>query len=316
MSNLKPVENVKQIVQTVEPDFNQLAEIHKAVNWKRESSFALQILNDNSFLMQTAVNNPDSLKRAIINVAAIGLSLNPVEKLAYLVPRDKKVCLDISYRGYLKLAADIGSIKWAVAELVYEKDEYVFRGVGREPVHNFNPFSGERGKIVGCYVLAKTHTDEFILTQMSAEEVFAIRNRSQSWKSHIKEGKSTPWKTDEGQMIKKTVIKRASNDWPRTDTRARLEKALDVSNEADPVELATTSVALPPAAPDLRGHDVERIRDLIKKVERTEEAFLNHLQRTHRREIKSLEELTMIELTQAIAYLTQMAEAQPKKGAQ
>jgi recombination protein RecT len=37
-------------------------------------------------------------------VAAIGITLNPASKLAYLVPRDGMVCLDISYMGLLHRA--------------------------------------------------------------------------------------------------------------------------------------------------------------------------------------------------------------------
>ena len=87
--------------------------------FKSECLFAKQQITKESFTLDTAVNNPASLRSAILNVAAIGISLNPSLAHAYLVPRDGAICLDISYRGLVKLATDAGAIEWAKAVLVY-----------------------------------------------------------------------------------------------------------------------------------------------------------------------------------------------------
>lgn len=305
MSNLQRFENLKQTIQHVQPQFDEIAKIHGAVNYKKESSFALQILNENDFLAGVAMSSPDSLKKAIINVAAIGLSLDPITKLAYLVPRKKTVCLDISYRGYIKLGTDCGAIKWAAAELVHEKDEYTFQGVNREPIHRFNPFE-ERGKLMGCYVLAKTHGGEFILTQMSAKEIFAIRDRSESWKS----GGMSPWKSDESEMVKKTVIRRAYKSWPMTDSRIRFDQAIDVTSEADPIDVIQPQIDGPK---DTRGQGLDLILSMLVELDRTEEKYIAHLSRVNNREIKKLEDLTDIEVSQAIVMLNQFIDAKVAK---
>lgn len=308
MSNLQRMDNLKAVVSAseVEREFATLAKIHGAVHWPRELSFALHILKENSYLAQVAMGNPDSLKHAVISVAAVGISLNPVEKLAYLVPRDSKVCLDISYRGYLKIATDSGAIKWAVAELVYEKDLYAHKGVGKEPVHEFHPF-GDRGKLLGGYVLAKTHDGEFIITHMSLADVYAIRDRSMSWRAYVKDqSKKSPWNTDEGEMIKKTIIRRAVKMWPLTDTRdSRLANAIDVSDQADPIELSGGGAPQLSSGGELAGLLTE-IRTALTAVGRTEEKLVEHLARVNRRELKSLEDLTEIEAQQALAFLKQM----------
>jgi hypothetical protein len=54
--------------------------------------------------------------------------------------------------------------------------------------------------------------------------VFAIRDRSDAWAKN----KSGPWATDEGEMVKKTVIKRAAKTWPRSD---RVDAAVHHLNE-------------------------------------------------------------------------------------
>lgn len=308
MSNENRALNLVQIVHAVQPQFDELARIHKAVDYKREASFALQTLQDNSYLNSIAMGNQDSLKRAVINVAAIGLSLNPVSKLCYLVPRDKKVILDISYRGFIQLAASVGAIKWAVAELVCANDIYEFKGIGEKPVHEFKPF-GDRGKVVGCYCLAKTHGDEFILTQMPIEEIYRIRDRSSSWKAHKEKGTSTVWATDEGEMIKKTVIKRAAKSWPMVDSRTRLDEAIDISNDGDPVDFATEARIARTDREDV----IKKMEGYLEDLGKKPEAFLEHLMRVNKRDLKSLSDLTDIELDQAVVSLEQWVEQSQKR---
>lgn len=306
MSNVARFDNLKQIVQMIQPQFEDLAAIHKAVNYKREASFALQALTENDYLASMAISNQDSLKRAVINVAAIGLSLNPVLKLAYLVPRDKKVMLDLSYRGYIQLAIDCGAIKWAHADVVYEKDVFELRGLGIEPLHKFQPF-GDRGKIIGTYCAAKTHDGDFITTIMTIEEVYSIRNRSQSWAS----GKNTPWKSDESEMIKKTVIRRAYKAWPMTDTRDnRFEQAIEVVNENDPVDFSLPAIV---EDTNQKPNILDGIRQSLGYLERTEEKYISHLCTVNRREIKKLEDLTDLEISQAKIQLNQWVEQKRAK---
>jgi hypothetical protein len=109
------------------------------------------------YLRGIALNNRDSLYAAITNVAAIGVSLNPAEKLAYLVPRKKAVCLDISYMGLLDIAQSAGAIRWGQAVIVREKDTFELQGIDKEPKHTYQPFA-ERGAIIGVYVVVKTPT--------------------------------------------------------------------------------------------------------------------------------------------------------------
>lgn len=284
--------------------------IHNAVNYKKEASFALQILNANSFLMGVALGDQDSLKNAIINVAAIGLSLSPLMKLAYLIPRKNKVCLDISYLGYIDLAVSVGAIKWAQAEVVRDKDVYVYKGMGQMPLHEFDPFS-DRGEVKGVYCVAKTHDGEFILTQMSNEQVWSIRDRSESYMAWVRDNsKSTPWKTDIDEMIKKTCIRRAYKSWPKSSTKSddRFERAIDVSNE---VEFSETQDV--PLLADSKGEHIATIRDYLTSLNRTEEKYIAHLVRVNRRDIKSLQDLTEIEMNQAIIMLDQLVEAQKAK---
>ena len=54
----------------------------QSVTWAKESQFAIQAFQKNDFLAKTAMANPTSAQNAIINVAAIGITLNPAAKQA------------------------------------------------------------------------------------------------------------------------------------------------------------------------------------------------------------------------------------------
>jgi len=201
--------------------------VDRSINFEREAGFAVQIISGNEYLLGVAMGNRDSVINAVTNIAAIGISLNPAKKQAYLVPRDKKVCLDISYMGLLDLAVASGSIMWGKAELVRESDDFRLNGFDKPPVHERNPFAKNRGEIVGVYVVAKTDSGDYLTETMTIDEVNDIRNRSSAWKAWISKQKSCPWVTDPGEMAKKTVIKRAYKTWPKTD---RLETAVHFLN--------------------------------------------------------------------------------------
>lgn len=190
-----------------------------SINFEREAGFALQLLSASDFSIKTAMANRQSVINAVTNIAAIGISLNPAKKQAYLVPRDGKICLDISYMGLMDLAMATGSVRWAQAAIVYERDQFSLNGFDKPPSHTFNPFDKDRGNVVGVYVVVKTADSEYLTHTMTIADVYAIRDRSSAWKS----GRSCPWRTDEGEMIKKTCVKQAYKYWPKTD---RLETAI------------------------------------------------------------------------------------------
>jgi recombination protein RecT len=180
---------------------------------------------------------------AVKNVAAIGISLNPAKKQAYLVPRDGRINLDISYMGLLDIAVASGSIMWGQAKLVHEQDTFELNGFDKPPIHQFKPFSKDRGEIIGVYVVVKTHSGDFLTETMALDEVNAIRDRTSAWKAWLKDKKSCPWVTDPGEMIKKTVIKRAYKTWPKTD---RLDQAIHHLNTEGGEGLADLQPAPPP----------------------------------------------------------------------
>ena len=224
MSNA--LQTISQEIYGIRPSFEAVA-VDRSINFEREAGFAIQILGNNEYALGIAMSNKQSVIDAVINVSAIGISLNPAKKQAYLVPRDRKICLDLSYIGLLDLAIASGSIMWGQAELVKESDDFRLNGFDKPPTHERAPFAKNRGEVVGVYVVAKTHDGDYLTCTMTIDEVNDIRNRSSAWKAYLEKKKSCPWVTDPGEMTKKTVIKRAYKTWPKTD---RLDKAIHFLN--------------------------------------------------------------------------------------
>lgn len=201
------------------------------LKFETECLFAKQQLLKNDYTLKAAQSNQGSLKSAILNVAAIGISLNPSSAHAYLVPRDGAICLDISYRGLVKLATDSGSIEWAKAVLVYEGDTFTWKGPALPPEHEADVFAKDRidasdplKKLKGGYCLAKLATGEYMVDVMTADEILAVRDSSKA--------KNGPWKgVWSGEMAKKTLVKRASKSWPQSNGRDRIDTAIHILND-------------------------------------------------------------------------------------
>jgi len=314
MSNLTLIEKSDALIQKQAKKFVALARSHKAVNFEQEAHFALQALKGNDFLLKTASENPDSLINAVHNIASVGLSLNPALKHAYLVPRDKKVCLDFGYKGLSHLAIDAGSVLYVQAELVFSKDKFVLRGRGQEPIHERNPFDSGRGEIIGVYCVAEIEGGKFLVETMTIAECHAIRDRTQAYKAY-KEGKtrSCPWVSDEGEMLKKTVIRRASKSWPMTNAKNdRFEKAIAVQDDVDAVDVTGTVPQLTGGEDDLT-LKFQEIRNLLVFLEKEESKFIGYLCTVNKRTIEKIEDLTSKEVETVLIQLNDWQKVKIEK---
>ena len=228
-----------------------------SITWQKEQQFAIQAFQKNDYLAKVAMANPSSAQNAIINVAAIGITLNPAAKLAYLVPRDGGVHLDISYMGLLHLAQVSGAIQWGQCKLVHASDTYESNGLDKAPTHRYNAF-GDRGPVVGGYCTVKTAQGDYLTEEMSLAEIKQVEASSKA--------KNGPWQKWWDEMARKTIVKRASKYWPRCE---RLDNAIDHLNTdggeglADPVEQRQETIVNP----------VEAIKQAIASKGRTEEQF-------------------------------------------
>lgn len=198
----------------------------------KEVSFACQILGRNEYL---AGCEKQSILEAVLNVAQVGLTLNPASKMAYLVPRmvsgKRMCCLEPSYMGLCKLATDTGSIKNIYAHLVYEGEAFEYT-LGTAPSISHKPSLGLRDNPVAVYAVAVLSDNRTQVEVMDVSEVDAIRETSESYKS-FKAGKtkSCIWETYYGEMARKTVIKRLFKYLPKSEVWDKLYQAVELDNE-------------------------------------------------------------------------------------
>lgn len=217
--------NVMQVTEAA----TNLVTNHNAVSIAAEQNYAIQQLYKNDMAIKTAHANPVSVQNAILNLSSIGISLNPALKHAYLVPRDGAICLDVSYMGLMHLAQEIGSIQWGQARIVYADDTYENQGLDKQPLHKYKAF-GSRGEKVGVYCVVKLPNGDFLTEEMSKEDVLAVRESSKS-----KSSSYSPWNKFEDEMWRKSVVKRASKYWPKSNSSEvggnRFDNAVHVINE-------------------------------------------------------------------------------------
>jgi len=123
--------------QELEPVKKRMSELIDKDVLEREISFAMQSINSSSGLQNCT---KESLQKAVYNIALTGLSLNPVLKYAYIIPRwsrdGTQAVLEPSYQGLIKLLTDTGSIVAMYANIVYEGDEFdISYGTTTEIIH-------------------------------------------------------------------------------------------------------------------------------------------------------------------------------------
>lgn len=176
--------------------------ISKEVKQKalQELGFAYQFISDNELLQKC---EPLSIINAITNIARTSITLNPVMRLAYLVPRGGKCVLDFSYMGMISLLKSNGNIKTINSYIVYEDEQFEHDIVNNVILHKPKYSSSEKEhnarKIIGAYSVAKLPTNDIDYCFMPYWEIEKVKKSSRG---------GFAWIDWQDEMIKKTVIKR------------------------------------------------------------------------------------------------------------
>ena len=116
------------------------------------------------------------------------------------------------FQGLAELAMRSGMISSIHADKIYENDKFSWN-IGVIEEHRPD-FSAPRGNVYAYYCRIRFKDGSFTDEVMTKDEVEAIRDRSNGYKSAKKYGKDNPWITDFHEMAKKTVFRRKAKWLP------------------------------------------------------------------------------------------------------
>lgn len=200
----------------------------------RELSFASQLWNGSEQLQKA---DPNSILAAVVNVANIGLTLNPAAKEAYMISRwnSKKqineISLQAGYIGLIRLMTDSGAVKSVMAHLVYENDQFTYEPTGNDPVKHVPQLKkSARGEVIGAYALATLADGRKQAEWMDTEEINDVRDTSDSYKNE-KTRSFSPWEKHWGEMARKTVLRRLYKYLPRSTGNSKADAAMNLLDQ-------------------------------------------------------------------------------------
>jgi phage RecT family recombinase len=243
-----------------------------------EATHLLQLIQANPSLKECTGN---SIQGVLISIASTGLSLNPVMKLAYVIPRnikvktpgqpdrwEKRAAVEPSYMGLMKLATDSGAVRNFEVHEVYAGDEFEFDIVEKRPrVHKpYWTVGHSRGKLIGVYGFAVLADGTMIPEHMGADELAKIRSKSDNASGSV----YNDW---EGEMARKSLVKRLQKYIPRTEKSERFLQAVELDNASYDLDRPTGASALKPAEESVAQLQA-KVREAIKAYTGADKAEL------------------------------------------
>ena len=206
----------------------------------RELTFAIQLATQNPSLAEC---EPNSVLQAVINAATVGLTLNPAAKEGYIIPRKdrrrniKIAVFEPSYIGLSKLAMLNGEVTKITTQLVHqwevENDQFrINLADDLNPVyHSPCLFASKKGEVMGVYSIATMKNGTKQVEWMDIDEARRIRGFSESFKYYKpNSGKACVWVDHEGEMVRKTNIKRLVKFLPKANNE-KLAAAINLDNQ-------------------------------------------------------------------------------------
>ena len=190
---------------------------------KAELGFALALFQSNPQLQKC---DPNTILNSVVSVARTSITLNPVMRLAYLIPRGNKCVLEFSYMGLVALLRDNGCIRTISAHIVYEDEEFI-HNIAENTIKHIPKYAETEQlhnarKIIGCYSRATLPTGDVSYEFMPMWEIDKIKKLSKG---------GFAWKDWRDEMIKKSVLKRHFKLLISTNSSEALHTALQIENE-------------------------------------------------------------------------------------
>lgn len=179
---------------------------YSAANALKSAWLILQETKDRNDKPALVVCTKESIANALLDMVVQGLS--PMKNQCYFIVYGNKLTLQRSYFGTLAIAKRVGGVVTAVANCVYEGDEFIFSidpetGLKKIVKHAQTLESLDANKVKGAYAIIATDDGRTIV------EIMNITQIKQAWMQGATKGNSPAHKNFGDEMAKKTVIGRA-----------------------------------------------------------------------------------------------------------
>ena len=278
MSNSPAIVQHQVALQAAEFQQELTTSNHFKMNVAREVTFALQALEASPYL---ASATPESIKKAVLNVALTGLTLNPVLNQAYLVPRRKDgklvAVLDPSYQGLITKIIDSGVASKVVAQVVHENDQFDFDESTDSMLAPHKKWyilgKQESGAEIGAYAGIQHPNGTWQYKFLPIHRVNQIMEMSESYKAYRKDNtKGSIWVTHREEMVKKTAVKYLWKYLPKSDRLEYIGRAIEESNFAhemtETVHTETGATVKTSSNPSITANALSKVRKPVSRVER------------------------------------------------
>jgi recombination protein RecT len=161
---------------------------------------AVGALRRDANLMQAATKDPNSLMKALMEAARLGLE--PGTDEYYLTPKGGSVLGIVGYKGEIEMIYRAGAVTSVKCEVVCENDVFRYKIDEMDrPEHDVDWF-GDRGAVKGAYAYAEMvggGTSKVVV--VGPARIKRAMEASATARSNY-----SPWKTDYAAMVLKTAI--------------------------------------------------------------------------------------------------------------
>lgn len=169
--------------------------------------------------------HPVSVFQALTRVAQWRLDIGTTAHLLTFRNRQTgivEVTPVAAYTGLIELVLRTRHVRDIWGETVRKHDRFTeVRGANPDLIHEGNWFE-DRGPLVGAYAVAVLAHSRKTWAVMSAKQIAAVRARARG-----SDKPSSPWKTDEEEMWRKSAIRRLCKRLPQSDEMADALRAGD-----------------------------------------------------------------------------------------
>lgn len=166
--------------------------------------------------------DPESVLISIARIQQWGLEIGTT---AHLVPFGATCTPIADYKGLAELVIASGAVRHVEARCVYANEPFVFeQGLSPKLEHHPVHRAGDRGALIGAYVIFHLRFQVAVFEYMVIEDVDVIRKKySKQWK----EGPCPPW------YAMKTVLRQAVKLLPKSQKLRDVLRVIDEDRAVD-----------------------------------------------------------------------------------